>query len=201
MPNILKSTLGAAAPAGAGALSARHPGRAGGAAVGRDRRDHAAAARADAVVGRPLAGAGVFGSQCARGGADRQFAGRFAGAVASDLPPHPAIGRGEEAAGHRLCRGRRRLRRLHARLRRRRDYLRPVFHRRLDRRGRRLVRVSEVDGKARRRAQALYRRRAQGDARPVPAGKAGGRETHQGDPEGHPRAVHRPGQGTPRNAD
>ena len=62
-------------------------------------------------------------AQRARGGAGHQFARRLAGAVASDLPPHPRTGRGEEAAGHRLRRGRRRLRRLHARLRRRRDHL------------------------------------------------------------------------------
>ena len=146
---------------------------------------------------RPLAGARVFDPQRARGGADRQLAGRLARAVASDLPPHPAIGRGKETAGHRLRRGCRRLRRLHAGLRRRRDHLRPIFHRRLDRRGRRLVRLSQADGKARHRAPGLHLRRAQGDARSVPAGKAGGRETHQGDPERHPRALHCSGQ---RNA-
>jgi len=41
-----------------------------------------------------------------------------------------------------------------------------LFDRRLDRRGRRLVRFSQADGKARRRAQALYVGRQQGDARP-----------------------------------
>ena len=158
----------------------------------------AVAAGTDAVLDRPFAGARLRDPQCPRRGADRQFAGRLAGAVASDLPPHPPIGRGKEIAGHRLCRGCRRLGWLHAGLRRRRDHLRPIFDRRLDRRGRRLVRLSQADGKARRGAQALHRRRTQGDARSVPAGKTGGRKTHQGDPERHPRALHCSGQRTPR---
>ena len=86
-------------------------------------------------------------------------------------PPHPRPVGGEENSGHRLRRGRRRLRRLHAGLRRRRDHLRSILHRRLDRRGRRLVRLCQADGQARRRAAALHLRRAQGDARSVPAGE------------------------------
>ena len=65
---------------------------------------------------------------------------------------------GKENSGARLRRGCRRLRRLHAGLRRRRDHLRSIFDRRLDRRGRRLVRLSQADGKARHRAPALHRR-------------------------------------------
>ena len=101
---------------------------------------------------------------------------------------------------HRLHRGRRRFRRLHAGLRRRRDHLRPLLDRRLDRRGRRLLRLPQADGQARHRAAHLYLGRAQGDARSVPAGEAGGRQTPQGDPEGHPRALHRAGQGAARRA-
>ena len=52
-----------------------------------------------------------------------------------------AARRGEENSGPRLRRGCRGLRRLHDRLRRRRDHLRSVVDRRLDRRGRRLVRL------------------------------------------------------------
>ena len=66
---------------------------------------------------------------------------------------------------------------------------RSVLDRRLDRRGRRLVRLRQADRQARHRAAALHLRRAQGDARSVPAGEAGGREAPQGDPEGHPRAA------------
>ena len=59
-----------------------------------------------------------------RGRARDQFARRLAGAVASDLPPHPRACCGEETAGDRLRRGCRGVRRLHDRLRGRRDHLR-----------------------------------------------------------------------------
>ena len=45
-----------------------------------------------------------------------QFAGRLAGAVGADPPPHPPARRGEERPGLRLRRGRRRLGRLHDRV-------------------------------------------------------------------------------------
>ena len=57
----------------------------------------------------------------------------------------------------------------------------PIFHRRLDRRGRRLVRLRQADRQARRRAPALYVGRPQGDARSVPAGRSRGRRAAQGD--------------------
>ena len=90
---------------------------------------------------------------------------------------------------HRLHRGPRRFRRLHAGLRRRRDRVRRLRAGRLDRRGRRLLRLSQADGPARHRAAHLHLGRAQGDARPVPAREAGGRQTPQGHPEGHPRSA------------
>ena len=125
----------------------------------------------------------------ARGGAVDQLARRLGRAVAPDLPAHPRAGRREEASCHRLRRGRRGLGRLYDRLRRRRDRLRPVLDRRLDRRGRRLVRLRQADPEDRRRAAAVYLGRTQGDARPVPAGEARRRRAAQGDPERDPRNV------------
>ena len=56
--------------------------------------------------------------QCRRGRACHQFAGRFAGAIAPDLPPHPRTGGRAQAPRHRFRRRCRRLGRLHDRLRR-----------------------------------------------------------------------------------
>ena len=119
----------------------------------------------------------VRGAQRRRGRARHQFAGRFAGAIASDLPPHPRSGEGKKPPRDRVCRGRRRLGRLHDRLRRRRDHRRSEFHRRLDRRGRRLVRFRQADRQDRHRAPALYVGRTQSDARSVPAGGSERRRT------------------------
>ena len=82
----------------------------------------------------------------APGGRDLdQFAGRLAGAVAADLQAHPRPRGGEEQDGAGLRRGCRGLRRLHDRGRRRRDHRRPLLHRRLDRRGFRLLRLHRAD--------------------------------------------------------
>ena len=88
-----------------------------------------------------------------------QFAGRLGRAVAPHLHAHPCARRGEEGEGHRLRRGCRGLRRLHDRLRGRRDHRGPEFDRRLDRRRRRLVR----------RLQACWRRSASSAASTPPA--------------------------------
>ena len=90
------------------------------------------------------------------GGAGDQFAGRLAGAVAPDLSADPAARGGKETAGAGVRRGCRGVRRLHDRLRGRRDFLRSVVDPRIDRRGRRQLRLSGTDQEDRRRAQALY---------------------------------------------
>ena len=69
-----------------------------------------------------------------------------------------------------------------------------------DRRGRRQLRLSGNDQEDRRRAAALYGRRAQGDARSVLAGKPRGGCAAQGDPARDPRHLHRAGEGKPRAA-
>ena len=54
---------------------------------------------------------------------------------------------------------------------------------------------AQADREDRRRAPALHVGRAQGDARSVPAGEAGGRGAAQGDPARNPRELHRAGEG------
>ena len=111
-------------------------------------------------------------TQCRSGRACHQFAGRLAGAIASDLPPYPRPCGRAQASRHRLRRRRRRLGRLHDRLRRRRDRRRSALGGRLDRCRRRLVRLRQADRESRHRAAALYVRRSQGHARSVPAGRS-----------------------------
>ncbi len=105
-----------------------------------------------------------------------------------------------QGTGDRLCRGRRRVGRLHARLRRRRDHLRQIDDHRFDRRDRRLVRIFRLAGEGRHRAAALYVWRAQGDARPVPAGEARGRGTPEIRAARNSRGFHRTGEGEPGRA-
>ena len=59
---------------------------------------------------------------------------------------------------------------------------------------------ARADGEARHRAAALYLGRAQGDARSVPAGEAGGRGAAQGGAAGNPRGFHCAGEAEPRRA-
>ncbi len=131
---------------------------------------------------------GVRDQERAGGRAGHQFARRLAGAVAPDLFAHPPARPREEPAGDGVRRGRRGVRRLHDRLRRRRDLLRPVVDPRIDRRGRRLLRHDRADQEDRRRAPALHRGRAQGDARSVPARGSRRRRAAEIDPARDPRA-------------
>src|ERR1700682_1277672 len=108
---------------------------------------------------------------CGLGGAGEHFARRLSGAVAPDLLADQAARGGKETAGAGVRRGCRGLRRLHARLRRRRDLLRSVVDPGLDRRGRRLLRILGGDQEGRRRAAALYGGGGQEGARSVPAGE------------------------------
>ena len=167
--------------------------RAGRAPFRRDRLFDAAQAWPDAGQHRAPAGAGLHHAQGQGGGAADQLARRLAGAVAPDLSPHPRSRHREQVEGDRLRRGCRRLRRLHDRLRGRRNHLRPVVDRRLDRRGGRLVRFRRPVGEARHRAPALHLGREQGDARPVPAREARGRRKAQDGPAQDSRGLHRPG--------
>src|ERR1700722_18175059 len=172
---------------GSGAPAAGNRRRTRGPAVRPDRFGDAAAAGHVACRRRPHARARIRDQECKGGGAGDQFARRLAGAAAPDLPSHPATRGGKETAGAGVRRGRRGIRRLHARLRGRRDLLRSQFDPGFDRRGRRLLRISGVDQEGRHRAQALYRGRAQGDARSVPAGKPRRRRARQGASARDPR--------------
>ncbi len=155
--------------AAAAAFARRRAGRAGGAAVGRDRRGDAAAPGHDACGRRAHSGTRICRARRQGGGDRRQFAGRLAGAVAPDPQSHPSACDREEAAGADVRRGCGGKRRLHDRLRRRRDFLRSVVDRRLHRRGRRFVRLPGVDRKDRHRAAPVHLGQEQGDARSVSA--------------------------------
>ena len=113
-----------------------------GAAFRRDRRGDAVAARHDAGQRRENPRPRLCDAERQGRGAGDQFARRLARAVAADLSANPATCRGEEAAGAGVRRGCRRVRRLHDRLRGRRDLLRSVIDPRIDRRGRRHLRIS-----------------------------------------------------------
>ena len=159
----------AQAPGPARLLAQEGHGRAGPAALGRDRLHAAARRRADAELARAADRGPVRAQGRAGGRPAAQQPGRLPGPVLADRATHPGAGRGEEAAGLRLRRGRGGLGRLLARLRRRRDLRRPGLDRRLDRCGERRLRLPERAGPARRRAAGPHHRRPQGAARPVPS--------------------------------
>ena len=141
-------------------------------------RRHPAASRPDDLDRGACARSRLCGARRARRCAADQFPGRLAVAIASDLPAHPSIGGGEKAAGLCLHRGRRRIRRLHARLRRETKSSATLI-RSLARSASSAARsASSSDAQAWSRAPRLYVGRAQGDARSVPAGEAGRRRPH-----------------------
>ena len=112
-------------------------------------------------------------------------------AAAREAPDHPALRGG---------RGRVRLGRLLRRRRRRSHLRRQGEHRRLDRRADERLRLHRPDGQARHRAASAHRRREQGHAGSVLAGGRKKRRAGEGDARRHPPAVHRRGQGRPRQA-
>ena len=80
-------------------------------------------------------------------------------------------------------------------------YCDPSSDPRIDRRGRRLLRHDRTDQEDRRRAQALYRGRAQGDARSVPPrGPRRCRAAEKPSSAQDPRDLHRPRASEPRRA-
>ena len=127
------------------ASAAWNRGGACGPAVRLDRRSDAAAAGHVAGRRRQNARACFRDEECQGGGAGDQFARRFAGAVAPDLLADSATRRGKEITGAGVRRGCRGIRRLHDRLRGRRDLLRSIVDPGLDRRRRRLLRISGFD--------------------------------------------------------
>src|SRR3979411_1632998 len=130
-----------------------------------DRCGDAAAAGHVARRRRQNARARLRDEECQSRGAGDQFARRFAGAVAPDLLTDSATRRGKETAGAGVRGGCRGIRRLHGRLRGRRDFLRSILDHGLDRRGRRLLWISGVDQKGRCRTAAVYGGGARREAR------------------------------------
>ena len=175
----------------------RVSGRLGGAPERCDRRRDAVARGAVDCRRRADARAGLLDPRREGRRARGELARRIGRAIAPDLSAHPRARRGEEAAGPRLRRGRGGVGRLHDRLRGRRDLRRPVLDRRFDRRRLREFRLRPPDRAVRHRAARPHRRRQQGDARPVPAGKSEGRRAPEAASGPHPRGLRRP---RPRSA-
>ena len=98
-----------------------------------------------------------------------QLAGRCRHPVRAGRRPDPGLRRRAGRAGAGVLRGRRRVRRVLACLRGRRDLRPSDLAGRIDRRGQRRLRAGRAARPARRRAPAAHRGSEQGAARPVPA--------------------------------
>ena len=103
---------GQRASRGSHAVLQSQPRRSGSALFRSDRHGDAPAARSRAGLGRRAARESVQPVAAADGGRGGELAGRLAGAVASDLQPHPPARRREGQEGLRVLRGRRGLGRL-----------------------------------------------------------------------------------------
>ena len=154
-----------------GASAAWNRGGARGPAVGLDRRSDAAAAGHVAGRRRQNARACLRDEKCRAVALVINSPGGSPVQSRQIYLADSATRRGKETTGVGVRRGCRGIRRLHDRLRGRRNLLRSIVDPGLDRRRRRLLRISGSDKKDRRRAAAVYGGRAQGDARSVPAGK------------------------------